>query len=256
MKNTPLPLALLIDAENVSCKNIDQIMQETDKLGNPIVRCVYGDFTKPNMQCWNNIEEIFGIVKKQKFAYKPGKNCSDIELIMDAMELIFDASVEGLILVSGDSDFSGLLERFIRRNKPAYVMGNNHTAKILRDTATRFIKIKKQTPKRNRIHIDDKTKQATELFNVEPTKLGGLKIIEQASIYKDPLVDWVNKVLKMCNNIDGYVTESDFLSTIKTTYPNFDIVQKGYSSWPAFFIRQTHWIESKKANNTIYYKPL
>jgi hypothetical protein len=41
-------LAVLIDADNVSHQNLRVMMEEIARYGNPTIKRIYGDWTKPN----------------------------------------------------------------------------------------------------------------------------------------------------------------------------------------------------------------
>ena len=57
----------------------------------------------------------------QKFAYTTGKNSTDTELIIDAMDILRSRLVDGFCIVSSDSDYTGLANRV--REEGLFVMG-------------------------------------------------------------------------------------------------------------------------------------
>src|SRR5690606_26956700 len=57
----------------------------------------------------------------QKFAYTTGKNSTDSSLIIDAMDILHNGSVDGFCIVSSDSDYTGLAKRI--REEGLFVMG-------------------------------------------------------------------------------------------------------------------------------------
>lgn len=66
-------LAVLIDADNVSYKNVKPIMSEIAKYGIPTFKRIYGDWTQPNLAGWKNILLDNGIVPIQQYGYTTGK---------------------------------------------------------------------------------------------------------------------------------------------------------------------------------------
>jgi uncharacterized LabA/DUF88 family protein len=247
--NTPTPLALLIDAENVSCKNIEQIMREADKLGDPIVRRMYGDFTKQNMACWHEISLRHAFTVAQRFAYKKGKNCSDIELIMDAIELQYTSAIEGLIIVSGDSDFSGLVQRYRIKNKPVYIMGGQNTAEVLRHNASRFIEI---------IDKEDKPTSKPQALCLEPIyrvpapNLPGLTVKGKIDLETNSFIQKVISVINACSLNKGPVKKMDFLKTFQLHYPNTSIREQGFKTWQAYFKSLPNLFQLATINNEDY----
>src|SRR5207237_1489916 len=57
----------------------------------------------------------------KKFSYTAGKNSTDSALIIDAMDILHDNSVDGFCVVSSDSDYTGLAKRI--REDGIFVMG-------------------------------------------------------------------------------------------------------------------------------------
>lgn len=249
MKNTPLPLALLIDAENVSCHNIDRIMHETDKLGDPIIRRVYGDFTKQNMACWHNIIERHAFTVAQLFAYKKGKNCADIELIMDAMTFQYTTPIKGLIIVSGDSDYCGLAKRYREQNLPVYVIGTEKTAKALRSCCTQFILIGHEATK---VQVSPTPVTQTPLYRVEPPSLPGLNIKGKINLEPQSFVEKVLAVLATCNSTHKRVSKAEFLHAFQRKYPNTSIREQGYKTWNTFFTANTGFFTIEQISNEYF----
>ena len=103
--------ALLIDADNVSAKYIKPILDELSKYGNVTYKRIYGDWTKSNSASWK--EELLqnSITPIQQFSYTQGKNSTDSAMIIDAMDMLYTSELEGVCLVSSDSDFTKLASR-------------------------------------------------------------------------------------------------------------------------------------------------
>lgn len=98
---TDLPkVALLIDGENISSALAGKIIVESGKLGELLVRRVYGNAAR--IKGW---DEAPGI----KLVHTgTGKNAADIALALDAAELSFGQKIKTFALVSSDGDFSHL----------------------------------------------------------------------------------------------------------------------------------------------------
>lgn len=107
-----LRLGLLIDAENFSGAHAPQMLARVKRLGRPIVRRAYGDWTTSQLMPWKGVLHTLAIRPCQQFHYRNGRNASDAALIMDAMEMLYERRVDGLCIASSDSDFTGLAARY------------------------------------------------------------------------------------------------------------------------------------------------
>ena len=104
-------LAVLIDADNASARIATGLFKEIARIGEASVRRIYGDFSGGRLKPWSDILAKYAISPQQHFAYIPGKNSSDIALVVDAMDLLHTRLFDGFCLVSSDSDFARLAER-------------------------------------------------------------------------------------------------------------------------------------------------
>ena len=109
-------IAMLIDAENVSYKKLESIIEKTYRYGKITVRRIYGDFTNPQMEKWSEELLKFSFRPVQNFKHTNSKNSSDIALVIDAMDILYSENVDCFVLVSSDSDFAGLASRIRERN--------------------------------------------------------------------------------------------------------------------------------------------
>ena len=50
-----LNLAVLIDGDNIPSAYVKEMMEEIAKYGNPTIKRIYGDWTKPNLSKWKNL---------------------------------------------------------------------------------------------------------------------------------------------------------------------------------------------------------
>ncbi len=121
MENKNNKIALLIDGDNAQPKLLKPILEESSKYGKVTIRRIYGDWTKPQMNGWKDILNELAFNPIQKFSYTTGKNSTDSALIIDAMDILHDSSVDGFCIVSSDSDYTGLAKRI--REQGTFVMG-------------------------------------------------------------------------------------------------------------------------------------
>ena len=95
-------LALLIDAENASSNYIDAIISELKKYGVITYQRMYGDFTSSNLSDWHKKALKYAIVPIQQPRYSSGKNASDIMLVIDAMDILYQDKTDGFCIVTSD----------------------------------------------------------------------------------------------------------------------------------------------------------
>ena len=133
--------ALLIDADNVSAKYIQPVLDELSKYGKVTYKRIYGDWTKTNNASWK--EELLqnSITPIQQFSYTYGKNATDSAMIIDAMDMLYTSDLEGFCLVSSDSDFTRLASRLRESGKTVIGMGEDKTPSPFRKACDIFTEL-------------------------------------------------------------------------------------------------------------------
>lgn len=111
----------MIDGDNAQAALLPQMLDEVSKYGVMKIRRVYGDWSSSHLNSWKSLLHTYGLKPEQQFSYTNGKNAIDIALIIDAMDFINNAGVDGICIVSSDSDYTPLATRI--REKNFFVMG-------------------------------------------------------------------------------------------------------------------------------------
>ena len=132
-------LAVLIDAENASARIADRLFEEIAKFGEASVRRIYGDFAGSQLKAWTDMIAQHAIIPQQQFACAPGKNASDITLLIDAMDLLHSGRFDGFCLVSSDSDFTRLAARIREQGADVFGFGEQKTPESFRQACRRFV---------------------------------------------------------------------------------------------------------------------
>ena len=122
-----MKLAVLIDAENVSYRYVDIIMDELAKEGTITYRRIYGDFSSSGTKGWKDTLLENSIVPVQSFPYTSGKNSTDTTMVIDAMDILYTGKVDGFCLVSSDCDFTRLASRLKEAGMKVIGMGEQKT---------------------------------------------------------------------------------------------------------------------------------
>lgn len=131
-------LAVLIDAENVPAKKIKEIMVEIATYGLPTIKRIYGDWTDNSVKGWKQVLLENAITPVQQYSYTQGKNSSDSAMIIDAMDILYTAKVQGFCLVSSDSDFTRLAIRLREAGMIVYGIGEQKTPGAFRAACDKF----------------------------------------------------------------------------------------------------------------------
>lgn len=108
-------LALLIDADNVPPKLIASVMARDGEIGRFVVRRVYGNLSTLSKIAWRHHVHDLALSPVLAIAASGSKNAADMRLAIDAMDLLRDRTLDGMAIVSSDSDFAALAIR-IREN--------------------------------------------------------------------------------------------------------------------------------------------
>ena len=132
-------IALLIDADNISSKYISVILSELSKYGKITIRRMYGDWSQDRLRSWFNCSAAYSLTPVMQPNNTPGKNASDIGLIIDAMDTLYTNAVQGFCIVSSDGDFNKLATRLREAGKVVIGMGEKKTPESFRASCERFI---------------------------------------------------------------------------------------------------------------------
>ncbi|MCE2482670.1 MAG: NYN domain-containing protein [Alphaproteobacteria bacterium] len=138
-------LAVLIDADNASARHAQAIFEEIAKLGEANVRRIYGDFSGSRLSGWDGAIQSMAILQHQQRSNSNGKNASDIALVIDAMDLIYKRTLDGVVLVSSDSDFTRLAQRLREEGLEVYGFGERKAVEAFRNACNRFIYVENLT---------------------------------------------------------------------------------------------------------------
>lgn len=131
-------IAVLIDADNASPRHAEAIFIEIAKLGEAVVRRIYGDFASPGLRGWSDKLARHALIPIQTVAYTKGKNASDIALVIDAMDLVHSGLYEQFVIVSSDSDFTRLAQRLRESGAEVYGIGEQKAPESFRQSCRRF----------------------------------------------------------------------------------------------------------------------
>ncbi len=132
-------LAVLIDADNAQASICSELLAEVAKFGISSVKRAYGDWTTTRLKGWKSHLHKHAIQPVQQFSYTIGKNATDSSLIIDAMDLLHEGSLDGFCLVSSDSDFTRLATRIRESGLIVYGFGEKKTPEPFISACDKFV---------------------------------------------------------------------------------------------------------------------
>jgi uncharacterized LabA/DUF88 family protein len=201
--------AVLIDADNVSAQALDGLLAEVANYGVAIVKRIYGDWTLPNLKSWKDQLLEHAIQPIQQFRYTVGKNATDSALIIDAMDLLFRAKLDGFCLVSSDSDFTRLASRIREEGLMVIGFGERKTPRAFVTACDRFV------------HTDILRGAAPERENEPRKSATELK-------HDRKLVDLLRWAVEASEDDDGWANLGAVGAKIMSQQPDFDARSYGY----------------------------
>ena len=205
-------LAILIDGDNIPSAFVKEMMEEIAKYGNPTIKRIYGDWTKPNLSKWKNILLENAITPIQQYGYTSGKNATDSAMIIDAMDILYSEKVNGFCIVSSDSDFTRLATRLREAGMQVIGIGEKKTPNPFIVACDKFIYIEILKNKSKEKVSEDEMELDKETFDTISPK--EIKLI--ASTINDLSDD------------EGWAFLGDVGSLLQKKRPNFDPRNYGF----------------------------
>ncbi len=203
-------MAVLIDGDNIPSANVKEMMEEIAKYGNPTIKRIYGDWTRPGLNKWKNLLLENAITPFQQYGYTAGKNATDSAMIIDAMDILYSNKVNGFCLVSSDSDFTKLATRLREAGMLVLGIGEKKTPNPFIVACDKFIYIEIL-----RSVVEDKVeKKEKGISSVE--KIGPKEIKLISSSIRD------------LSDEEGWAFLGDVGGLIQKKQPNFDARNFGF----------------------------
>ena len=115
-------IAVFIDAENVSPKNIHSYMKEISSHGKVCVKEAFACGTLFESPNWKNPLLLHAIKPRQGLRAKKGKNTADIALTARAVQVFYKINPDITYIISGDSDYSPLVQLLRQENHEVIVI--------------------------------------------------------------------------------------------------------------------------------------
>ncbi len=207
-----LNLAVLIDGDNIPSSYIKEMMEEIAKYGNPTIKRIYGDWTKPDLSKWKKILLENAITPIQQYGYTRGKNATDSAMIIDAMDILYSEKVNGFCLVSSDSDFTRLATRLREAGMKVFGIGEKKTPNPFIVACDKFIYLE----------ILKHEAEENETTDSKPTTKSSVDKITTKDIRL------ISNTISDLADDDGWAFLGEIGSLLQKKQPNFDSRNFGF----------------------------
>ena len=207
-------LAVLIDGDNIPSSYVKEMMEEIAKYGNPTIKRIYGDWTKPTLSKWKILLLENAITPIQQYGYTTGKNATDSAMIIDAMDILYSDKVNGFCLVSSDSDFTRLATRLREAGMKVYGIGEKKTPDPFIAACDKFIYLE---------ILQDRVKESES--SVTPDKPAKKRQFDKIT---PKVVKLISSTISDLADDDGWAFLGDVGSLLQKKQPNFDPRNYGY----------------------------
>ena len=205
-------LAVLIDGDNIPSAFLKEMMEEIAKYGNPTIKRIYGDWTKPNLSRWKSLLLEHAITPIQQYGYTTGKNATDSAMIIDAMDILYSEKVKGFCIVSSDSDFTRLATRLREAGMQVIGIGERKTPGPFIVACDKFIYVEILKSK-------SKEKESEEDKGVEQESHEKITAKE---------IKLIATTITDLSDDDGWAFLGDVGSLLQKKQPNFDPRNYGF----------------------------
>lgn len=226
-------LAVLIDGDNIPSAYVKEMMEEIAKYGNPTIKRIYGDWTKPNLSKWKNLLLEHAITPVQQYGYTSGKNATDSAMIIDAMDILYSEKVNGFCIVSSDSDFTRLATRLREAGMQVIGIGEKKTPNPFIVACDKFIYIEILRSKSQEKETEEEKEQEKEKFD---------RITQKE-------INLIATTINDLSDDEGWAFLGDVGSLLQKRQPNFDPRNYGFQKLTPL-IKSTRKFEIEQREST------
>ena len=206
-------LAVLIDSENFPLWALERVWTEIEKLGEPVIRRVYGNIAA-NARRWTELSTRLALESRRQAVHSIGMNATDIVMVIDAMDILASEDVDGFCLVSSDSDFTPLAMRLRQADRLVFGFGEPRTPEAFRLACSRFLVFS---------------------FKEDTAKAGDILVLRRPSVAL--VVPHLLEAVKLSETGDEWVSISTVGQYFVDNVPDFDLARYGVKTLKALITR-------------------
>lgn len=207
-------IAVMIDADNTRPSFAEALLSEVAKYGTPTIKRVYGDWTNPHLTQWSRKLNSMGLRAMHQNAFTMGKNSTDLALVIDAMDLLYDDNVEAFALVTSDSDFTSLAHRLRESGKTVYVLGENKAPDALKYACDKFIDLEVVQSEEQSAADDDRDEERADDAASDDADAAPAPTINLQSA--------LTRALNAVSDDEGWASLGALGNQLNRTHPSFD----------------------------------
>lgn len=237
-----MQFAVLIDAENISAKYAPIIFDELEKYGYASCRRIYGNWSKESGWKESVLLE-HSIIPIQQFSYTTGKNSTDMAMVIDAMDLLYQNKVNGFCLVTSDSDFTRLAMRLREENKYVLGMGESKAPIALTRSCNRFTYLNL---------IGENDKDNNDFDKSKPNTENNTDCVTSIADVEKYVLSVINESGKKNESGEKRIDLGDLGRRLSEKYTDFDVRNYGYSKLSVFMMEELSDICVTREGNRSY----
>ena len=236
--SVPLKIALFIDADNISYKELPRILKEAESCGQIISKAIFGDWAQAHLQNWRKIAEQHDFLIKHQTNNPNTKNSTDMRLIMDAIEMLYLTPVDCFCLVTNDADFIPLCDRLHEAQKLVIGIGYDHASEKLIQSCDQFIFIGERQPTSQAIteSVADLAKEVA----IKPTLLNQSQKLELQNLL-------LKAIAKTSPDVDGWVDISSLRTALREVQTDFEPINYGYTRFKKLIDEMLYFVDIKES---------
>lgn len=216
-------IVLLIDGDNTRMAKLGGIIQEISTYGRIVVKRAYANWKKDNLKNWETPLKKLAIKAEQQFDYVPGKNATDMALVIDAVDLLHKNIYDAFVIVSSDSDYTPLAIYLHESGVYVIGVGEVNTPDSFKNSCDDFITLD---------NIEDDLRRGEGASQSEERDFDSAKPEGDEPVG----IESVHRLLRAASvkyqDDDGYVNVSAAGQFIKRVKPDFDVRLLGYEKLP------------------------
>ena len=192
--------------ENVGLSSIQWLFDQISDYGRVTIKRAYGDWSSVTRSARNQMVEL-GIEPITLFhVTASGKNASDIRLVIDAVDLLYQSPIDIFVIVSSDSDFVPLVSKLRSGGKMVIGAGRGGASRALVISCDRYI------------YMDRGEEKAQEAVAVSGQQVDIL----------------ILRAMSAAMDEEGRVAGSKLRQTMMRLDPAFDVRSTGYSTFTKY----------------------
>lgn len=206
-------LAVLIDGDNIPSAYLKEMLEEIAKYGNPTIKRIYGDWTKPHLSKWKKVLLENAITPIQQYGYTAGKNATDSAMIIDAMDILYTGRVTGFCLVSSDSDFTRLAVRLREAGMTVFGIGEKKTPDPFIVSCDKFIylEILHKQPEETEVKTTSEAREKLKVDKITPK-----------------VINLISSTISDLEDDEGWAFLGEVGALLQKKQPNFDSRNYGF----------------------------